>query len=81
MLKRQTNSPQRKISAGNLVEATGFAPLAARPGAQHTVLCGLLSRFPLPAPIRKLLTPVRTSTLKSRRLDQKTGRENPARFL
>ena len=35
--------PRReRISAGDLVEATGFVPLAARPGAQRPALCSLL---------------------------------------
>jgi hypothetical protein len=51
-----------------LVETTGFVPLAARPGKQSTGLFSL--RFYITinkASVRKLLTPVRTSTLESRR--------------
>ena len=60
-----------------MVEVTGLEPLAARPGAQPTGLCSLLSRFLFQAPLRKPLSPVRASTLKSRQ-NAETTKKDPS---
>ena len=65
-----------------MVEATGFAPLAARPGEQRTALFSLRPVLQFSNSSRKPLAHARASTLKSRRLsvrNQKDHRETSLR--
>ena len=87
---RKLRSPQQsKTGTGKnlfpfLVEATGFAPLAARPSEQRTALFSLRSVLQFPSFSRKPLAHARASTLKSRRLpvhNQKNRREISLRFF
>lgn len=69
--------PIAQYDGSFLVEVTGLAPLAARPGAQPTGLCSLLPRFLFPAPFanRSLpFAPPPSSPVRMLKLQKKTHR-------
>ena len=69
--------PTAQYDGSFLVEVTGLAPLAARPGAQPTGLCSLLPRFLFPAPFanRSLpFAPPPSSPVRMQKLQKKTHR-------
>ena len=76
-MQKLQKKTHRSIRWVFLVEVTGLAPLAARPGAQPTGLCSLLPRFLFPAPFanRSLpFAPPPSSPVRMQKLQKKTHR-------